>query len=550
MSNLLSVCMIVKNEETVLERCLQSIHGIADEIIIVDTGSSDGTKNIAANYTGKIYDFEWVKNFAKARNYAASKATAEWILVIDADEYVDRNSFKDFKRKLALYPPKHDINAVQIVNFTGENANLTALNRHTRLYRNNKQIEYHRPIHEILRHKEGECTLGLVELQIYHSGYMKDTVEEKQKTERNLSILLEQGKKTGIDYFYIGNEYNRLGEMKKAIQYYQTAYKNRESVNADYITKLLVFLIDALYREKRYDEALDIIKGCEEAYPNYVDYKYYKGLIFFTKKEYQKAKPIFEYILANKNSLIVDHSVEHKELLPLIHLATMYESENKLQKAVEYYSKAIALNDSNDTLWIKLLYILGKHSSLEELSQFINERLVPVQGMTEQRMIKLLLNVPLLDVQKLSRSLLEHKNLIPIENDALWIKNYLLDHNFEEVKRILKDKTIGEMVVTLNTTIFTVADYIIYVNVSGDNRHMDILYQISIQTKINNILNLLFKEKHKKMKLSRVEEILFVSIYRQAKILRIDNIISILSKKTYLLNQSAKDEVKKINTLL
>lgn len=550
MSNLLSVCMIVKNEETVLERCLQSIHGIADEIIIVDTGSSDGTKNIAANYTGKIYDFEWVKNFAKARNYAASKATAEWILVIDADEYVDRNSFKDFKRKLALYPPKHDINAVQIVNFTGENANLTALNRHTRLYRNNKQIEYHRPIHEILRHKEGECTLGLVELQIYHSGYMKDTVEEKQKTERNLSILLEQGKKTGIDYFYIGNEYNRLGEMKKAIQYYQTAYKNRESVNADYITKLLVFLIDALYREKRYDEALDIIKGCEEAYPNYVDYKYYKGLIFFTKKEYQKAKPIFEYILANKNSLIVDHSVEHKELLPLIHLATMYESENKLQKAVEYYSKAIALNDSNDTLWIKLLYILGKHSSLEELSQFINERLVPVQGMTEQRMIKLLLNVPLLDVQKLSRSLLEHKNLIPIENDALWIKNYLLDHNFEEVKRILKDKTIGEMVVTLNTTIFTVADYIIYVNVSGDNRHMDILYQISIQTKINNILNLLFKEKHKKMKLSRVEETLFVSIYRQAKILRIDNIISILSKKTYLLNQSAKDEVKKINSLL
>src|SRR5690625_4581747 len=82
MDKLLSVCMIVKNEEKVLERCLESIHGIADEIVIVDTGSTDKTKEIATKYTDKLYDFKWINDFSKARNYAASKAIGEWIFVI------------------------------------------------------------------------------------------------------------------------------------------------------------------------------------------------------------------------------------------------------------------------------------------------------------------------------------------------------------------------------------------------------------------------------------------------------------------------------------
>ena len=142
MKKLLSVCMIVKNEEEVLERCLQSIHGIADEIIIVDTGSTDNTKQIATKYTDKFYEIKWENDFSKARNYAASKASGEWILVIDADEYVDRESFNEFKKQLSLNPPVEEINAVQIVNFVGEEANNTTLNHHTRLYRNNGLIEF------------------------------------------------------------------------------------------------------------------------------------------------------------------------------------------------------------------------------------------------------------------------------------------------------------------------------------------------------------------------------------------------------------------------
>ena len=82
----ISVCMIVKNEEKVLERCLDSLKGLWEELIIVDTGSTDSTKTIAKKYTDKVYDFSWTGNFSDARNYSFSKAGCDYIYCADADE--------------------------------------------------------------------------------------------------------------------------------------------------------------------------------------------------------------------------------------------------------------------------------------------------------------------------------------------------------------------------------------------------------------------------------------------------------------------------------
>ena len=89
----ISVCMIVKNEEAQLRACLDSIKPIADEIVIVDTGSTDCTKAIAAEYTDLIYDFPWIDDFAAARNFAFSKATKDYIYTADADEVVPAVEF-------------------------------------------------------------------------------------------------------------------------------------------------------------------------------------------------------------------------------------------------------------------------------------------------------------------------------------------------------------------------------------------------------------------------------------------------------------------------
>lgn len=101
----ISVCMIVKNEEKNLAACLDCLQGIADEIVIVDTGSTDATKEIAAKYTDKLYDFAWVDDFSVARNFAFSKATMDYIYSADADERLDEeNRAKFLQLKEALLP--------------------------------------------------------------------------------------------------------------------------------------------------------------------------------------------------------------------------------------------------------------------------------------------------------------------------------------------------------------------------------------------------------------------------------------------------------------
>jgi glycosyltransferase involved in cell wall biosynthesis len=101
--------MIVKNEEKVLKRCLDSVAGLMDEIIIVDTGSTDDTKQIAAAYTDKIYDFAWTGDFSAARNFAFSKATMEYIYSADADEMLDEENRQAFLQLKETLLPEIDI---------------------------------------------------------------------------------------------------------------------------------------------------------------------------------------------------------------------------------------------------------------------------------------------------------------------------------------------------------------------------------------------------------------------------------------------------------
>ena len=105
----ISLCMIVKNEEKLLGRCLESVKDIVDEIIIVDTGSNDNTKTIANKFTNLVYDFKWVDDFSKARNYSFSKASKDYILWLDADDIIleeDRLKLLNLKNNKNYNGPK------------------------------------------------------------------------------------------------------------------------------------------------------------------------------------------------------------------------------------------------------------------------------------------------------------------------------------------------------------------------------------------------------------------------------------------------------------
>lgn len=148
----ISLCMIVKNEESVIDRCLSSIYDLMDEIIIVDTGSNDNTVQIAKKYTDKVYSYEWNNNFSDARNYSISLATCEYIYCADADEVLDnenRNKFKLLKE--ALLP---EIEIVQML-YSGQYDNNTVYNYdeelRPKLFRRLRSFTFINPVHEILR---------------------------------------------------------------------------------------------------------------------------------------------------------------------------------------------------------------------------------------------------------------------------------------------------------------------------------------------------------------------------------------------------------------
>ena len=111
-----SLCMIVKNEERVLERCLSSVADLMDEIIIVDTGSNDKTKQIAANFTDKVYDFKWTGSFSDARNFAFSKAECDYIYSADADEILDEENRQKFRQLKEAILPEIDIVQMKYTN--------------------------------------------------------------------------------------------------------------------------------------------------------------------------------------------------------------------------------------------------------------------------------------------------------------------------------------------------------------------------------------------------------------------------------------------------
>ena len=146
-----SLCMIVKNESAILRNCLDSLKEIMDEIIIVDTGSTDDTKQIAAEYTPYVYDFEWNDDFAAARNFAFAKATGDYIYSADADEVLDKtnqNRLKALKR--ALLPEVEIVQMIYVTEQINHPTENFARDMRPKLFKRLRAFTWIEPIHETI----------------------------------------------------------------------------------------------------------------------------------------------------------------------------------------------------------------------------------------------------------------------------------------------------------------------------------------------------------------------------------------------------------------
>lgn len=146
----ISLCMIVKNEEENLPSCLDCVKGIVDEIIIVDTGSTDATKEIAAGYGARIFDFAWIDDFSAARNYAFAQATQEYILWLDADDILLEEDIEKFKRLKETLPPDTDVVMMRYHSGRDENGTPTFTYARERLLRRGAGHRWKEPVHECI----------------------------------------------------------------------------------------------------------------------------------------------------------------------------------------------------------------------------------------------------------------------------------------------------------------------------------------------------------------------------------------------------------------
>lgn len=145
----ISACLIVKNEEKILARCLECLAGVADEIIIIDTGSTDQTKEIATRYTNKVYDFVWIDDFAAARNYSFSKATMDYIYVADADEVIDEANQLKLRNLKQVILPEIEIVQMKYANQLQYNTTYNYdIEYRPKLYKRLRSFTWIDPIHE------------------------------------------------------------------------------------------------------------------------------------------------------------------------------------------------------------------------------------------------------------------------------------------------------------------------------------------------------------------------------------------------------------------
>lgn len=298
-NNDLSVCIISRDEEKNIGRCLKSIKVIADEIIVVDTGSTDNTVDIAKSLGAKVINLKWSNDFGEARNKSIENATKDWILFLDCDEELDYSEAINVKKLISKGEDKEGyyLRLINISKGIRKDDSIVM-----RIFRNNIKYRFKGRIHErivqSIKTESGEDCIGETQIQIYHYGYDKEIIDIKKKSERNFKVLLsyEEEDKDGYYYYVLGNEYARIKSSEKALECYKLSLKSKDNEGNKPIqySYLAINIIKILYSQKKYKDALEYISIFEKELLNFKDMYFIEFLIYFKIGCFEEASESLE----------------------------------------------------------------------------------------------------------------------------------------------------------------------------------------------------------------------------------------------------------------
>lgn len=352
----LSLCMIVKNEREHLPRCLQSAQPYVDEMVVVDTGSEDGTPEIAASLGAKVGYFEWCNDFAAARNYALSLVRGAWVLVLDADEELLVEG--DFRADLAQ---GHDRLAYTLIRTEAQDAGMTPLH-HVRVFRNLPELRYEGRFHEQVKyqgHWLPETTIGhLKSLKMVHYGNTDDRMQQKT-LQRNIPILEATRREEGLSLmllYCLAGMYADGGQVENAQGCYSEAFERllpnllegNLPEDVGFLPSLLYVLAAQALQQEDYETARLLCQRGVEWCPTFPPLNYATGVLLRAMGFLLGAIAYFEQCLhlgqTGTYYTREPFDFNYMTVFPACDLGNVYLSLGRLPEAMQAFEQALAFD--------------------------------------------------------------------------------------------------------------------------------------------------------------------------------------------------------------
>ncbi|MGR3175664.1 MAG: tetratricopeptide repeat-containing glycosyltransferase family 2 protein [Candidatus Scalindua sp.] len=411
MNNTISLCMIVKDEEEFLPRCLDSVKDYVDEMIIVDTGSTDRTVEIAKSFGAKVYHHTWENSFSKARNYSLKYATCDWILYLDADEELSK---EDAPRLKELVKNNNYTTISLVIKNKFEDSTQESYANMIRLFKNFNGIYYEGIVHNTIKYS-GKCLES--SLSIIHHGYNLSGNKMEEKFLRTATLLKEQIKAdphNPIPHRYLGISYMGVKMYDEAIEESKTALRlaeERGCLTGDlfvsyYIISAAFFEKGALKESETY--AMKKVEMDDQSLDGYCILSF----IYYNLKKYDKFLKNSEKYLTLWDSITkhpertnasISHTIGHKWKIHLLRgfyyllngqdetgnkeidsainesteiekchnlLGNFYLENNYLDKAEEAFKKLLDINEHTIDAMVKIGHIKFRKGDLKETIHF------------------------------------------------------------------------------------------------------------------------------------------------------------------------------------
>ncbi|MDP2300973.1 MAG: glycosyltransferase [Ignavibacteria bacterium] len=328
----LTLSMIVKNEAHRLGECLQSVKEIADEIVIVDTGSTDNTVKVAESYRAKIFFFDWIKDFSAARNFALRKSTGDLILYLDADEKLTPKSVKEIKRiKLKSESAGYNCKVTSLDSEFGRDNSML----YVRLFSNSNEIEFSGKVHEQILPSLIANNYKIIDtnIEILHTGYDISGDAKKDKARRNLELLLNEYSTNNSSYyaFQLGLTYQILENDIESKKYFDLALSDKR-LSKNFRTRCHSSLAIIELKSHKVEAAEIKIKEAltenkDDAFSNFAASK-----IYLRKSDLSTSKQFLEKAIRLNNKIKSDKA--NSELIVFLNETEMYIQAVALAKII------------------------------------------------------------------------------------------------------------------------------------------------------------------------------------------------------------------------